>query len=159
MANLQQALQKATFATVITTDKLLGVKNDPSNTSLQFKELITSKVDVVALLGHADHELSHLWREELIIKPTLKRVYHPAHTFCSSEKITAPTKYRFGVDLAKQIRDAKETNRIGNAVGSSKHDYRPIHPTPRGLTGVTVLTNVGLQTGSIFWGKVPMQPS
>ena len=81
MANLQQALQKATFATVITTDKLLGVKNDPSNTSLQFKELITSKVDVVALLGHADHELSHLWREELIIKPTLKRVYHPATLF------------------------------------------------------------------------------
>ena len=126
MTNLQQALQKATFATVITTDKLLGVKNDPSNTSLQFKELITSKVDVVALLGHADHELSHLWREELIIKPTLKRVYHPAHTFCSSEKITASTKYRFGVDLAKQIRDAKETNRIGNAVASSEHDYRPI---------------------------------
>ena len=29
MANLQQALQKATFATVMTTDKLLGMKNDP----------------------------------------------------------------------------------------------------------------------------------
>ena len=124
MANLQQALQKATFATVMATNKLLGVKNDPSNTSLQFKELITSKVDVVALLGHANHGLSYLWREEL--KPTLKRVYHAAHTRCSSLTITVFTKYRFGDDLAKKIRDANETNRIGNAVGSSKHDYRPI---------------------------------
>ena len=122
MANLQQALQKATFATVMTTDKLLGMKNDPQNTSLQFNELITNNVDVVALLGHAAHELSHLRREKL--KPALKPAYH---ALCSSETITASTKYLFGDDLAKQIRDTKETNRIGNAVGSSKHDYRPIH--------------------------------
>ena len=153
MANLQQTLQKATFATVMATDKLLGMKNDPESSSLQFNELITNDIDVVALLGHAAHELSHLRREKL--KPALKPAYH---ALCSSETITASTKYLFEDNLAKQIRDAKETNRIGNAVGSSKHDYRPIHPTPRGLTGVTVLTNVGLQTGSIFWGKVPMQP-
>ena len=42
-------------------------------------------------------------------------------------KVTASTKYLFSDDLAKQIRDAKETNLIGNAVGLSKHDYRPIH--------------------------------
>lgn len=29
MANFQQALQKATFATIMATDKLLGMKNDP----------------------------------------------------------------------------------------------------------------------------------
>ena len=125
MANLQQALQKATFATVMTTDKLLGMKNDPKNTSLQFNELITNNVDVVALIGHAAHELSHLRREKL--KPALKPAYH---ALCSSETLTASTKYLFGDDLAKQIRDAKETNRIGNAVGSSKHDYRPMHRDP-----------------------------
>ena len=125
MANLQQALQKATFATVMTTDKLLGMKNDPKNTSLQFNELITNNVDVVALLGHAAHELSHLRREKL--KPALKPAYH---ALCSSETLTASTKYLFGDDLAKQIRDAKETNRIGNAVGSSKNDYRPMHRDP-----------------------------
>ena len=125
MANLQQALRKATFATVMTTDKLLGMKNDPKNTSLQFNELITNNVDVVALLGHAAHELSHLRREKL--KPALKPAYH---ALCSSETLTASTKYLFGDDLAKQIWDAKETNRIGNAVGSSKHDYRPTHQDP-----------------------------
>ena len=123
MANLQQTLQKAMFATVMTTDKLLGMKNDPKGTSLQLNELITNNIDVVALLVHADHELSHLRREKL--KPAIKPAYH---ALCSPETITASTKYLFGDDLAKQIRDAKEANRIANAVGSSKQDYRlPIH--------------------------------
>ena len=110
----------------MTTDKRLGMKNDPKSTSLQLNELITNNIDVVALpralLGHAAHELSHLRREKL--KPALKPAYH---ALCSPETITASTKYLFGDDLAKQIRNAKETNRIGNAVGSSKHDYRQIH--------------------------------
>ena len=63
-------------------------------------------------------------------------------------------KYLFGDDPAKQIRDAKETNRIGNAVGSSKHNYRPIHresswPNKRHhayKSGSAI-------TGSIFLGK------
>lgn len=125
MANLQQALQKATFATVMATDKLLGMKNDPKNTSLQLNELITNNVDVVALLGHAAHELSHLRQEKL--KPALKPAYH---ALCSSEAVTASTKYLFGDDLAKQIRDAKETNRIGHAVGSSKYENGPTHRDP-----------------------------
>ena len=79
------------------------------NTLLQFNELITNNVDVVALLGHAAHELSHLRREKL--KPALKPAYH---ALCSSETPTASTKYLFGDDLAKQIRDAKETNRKGS---------------------------------------------
>ena len=65
MANLQQTLQKATFATVMVTHKLLGMKNDPKNASLQFSELITNNIDVVGLLGHAAHELTHLKRENL----------------------------------------------------------------------------------------------
>lgn len=105
----------------MTTDKLLGMKNDLKNT-LQFNELITNNIDVVALLGHAAHELSHLRWEKL--KPALQSAYH---ALCSSETLTASTKYLFGDDLAKQIWDAKETNRIGNAVGSSKQDYRPMH--------------------------------
>ena len=153
MANLQQTLQKATFATVVTTDKLLSMKNDPKSTSLQLNELITNNIDVVALLGHAAHELSHLRQEKL--KPALKPAYH---ALCSPETITASTKYLFGDDLAKQIRDAKETKCIGNAVGSSKHDYRPIHQDSLWPNRHHNATKVGLQTGSIFWGKVPMQP-
>ena len=71
MADLEQTLQKATFATVMTIDKLLGMKNDPKSTALQLNELITNNIDVVALLGHAAHELSHLRREKL--KPALSQ--------------------------------------------------------------------------------------
>ena len=59
MVNFQQALQTAMFATVMATDKLLGMKNDPNNKSLQFNELIMNNVDVAALLGHEVYELSH----------------------------------------------------------------------------------------------------
>ena len=64
MANFQQALQTAMFETVMATDKLLGMKNDPNNKSLQFNELITNLVDVAALLEHKAHELSHLRQEK-----------------------------------------------------------------------------------------------
>ena len=83
------------------------------NTSLQFNEVITNNVDVVALLGHAAHELCHLRREKL--KPALKPGYH---ALCSPETLTAPSKYFFGDDLIG--------NGIGNAVGSSKHNSRPV---------------------------------
>ena len=73
MANLQQALQKATFATVMTTDKLLSMKNDPKSATPQLNELITNNVDVVALLGHAAYKFSNLRREKL--KPSLKPEY------------------------------------------------------------------------------------
>ena len=119
MANLQQALQKATFAAVMTTDKLLSMKNDPKSATPQLNELITNNVDVVALLGHAAFELSNLRREKL--KPSLKPEYH---ALCSPEMTRSSTKYLFGDDLAKQIRDAKETNRIGNTVSSSKHENK-----------------------------------
>ena len=52
------------FETVMATDKLLGMKNDPNNKSLQFNELITNLVDVAALLEHKAHELSHLRQEK-----------------------------------------------------------------------------------------------
>ena len=119
MANLQQALQKATFATVMTTDKLLSMKNDPKSATLQLNELITNNVDVFALLGHAAFELSNLRREKL--KPSLKPEFR---TLCSPEITTLSTKYLFGDDLAKQICDAKETNRIGDTVGLSKHQNK-----------------------------------
>jgi len=46
LANLQQALQKATFATLATADKLLT-----SNDSTQKREMLFNSIDVVAILG------------------------------------------------------------------------------------------------------------
>lgn len=77
--NLQQALQKATFAMVTPIDKLLATKYDPKSTSVHLNEMI-SNVDVVALLGYTAYKSSHLRREKL--KPVLKPEYH---VLCSSE--------------------------------------------------------------------------
>jgi len=82
------------------------------------KELLTNSIDIVALLGHAASEISLLRREQM--KPALKPEFH---ALCSSET-KASAKFLFGEDLAKQVRDVKETHRIGNTVGSSNSHSR-----------------------------------
>ena len=77
LANLQQLFQKATFATLTNVDKLLRITDLSGPTK---KELLTSSIDIVALLGHAASEISLLRRE--LMKPALKPEYH---ALCSSE--------------------------------------------------------------------------
>ena len=60
---------KSNFATVMATDKPLGMKIGPKNASLHCNELITINFDVVALLGHAAREFSHLRRENTKASP------------------------------------------------------------------------------------------
>lgn len=115
LANLQQAFQKATFATLTNADKLLRI-TDLSGPSK--KELLTNSIDIVALLGEAASEISLLRQEQM--KPALKPEFHG---LCSSET-KASAKFLFGEDLAKQVRDVKETHRIGNTVGSFNGDSR-----------------------------------
>ena len=111
LANLQQAFQKATFATLTNVDKLLQI---PDLSSPAEKELLTSSIDIVALLGHATSEISILQREQM--KPALKPEYH---ALCSSETKSS-VKFLFWEDLPKQVRDVKEIHHIGNRVSSSK---------------------------------------
>ena len=105
LANMQQSLQTATFAMLSTCDKLLAVK-----TKVETKEMLTDSVDAIALVGHVASELSALRREQL--KPSFK---HEFHAICANNASTT-SNLLFGDDLEKQIRDAKETNRIGKTV-------------------------------------------
>ena len=59
------------------------------------------------------------------MKPALKPEFH---ALCSSE-MKASAKFLFGEDLAKQVRDVKETHRIGNTVGSSNSHSRVVNTT------------------------------
>ena len=112
LANMQQALQKATFAIVTTCDKLLAVKSQ-----IDTKDIVTDSIDAIALVGHVVSEISSIRREQL--RPSLK---HEFQTICS-KSVPPSSKLLFGDDLAKQIRDAKETSRIGLTVGAyTKHD-------------------------------------
>ena len=112
LANMQQALKKATSAIVTTSDKLLSVKSQ-----IETKEMVTDSIDVIALVGHVVSEISSIRREQL--RPSLKQEFQ---TICSNN-VSSSSKLLFGDDLAKQIRDAKETSRIGQTVGAyTKHD-------------------------------------
>ena len=117
LANMQQTLQRATSATLAMCDKVLSLKDTDAPAQ---KEIIGAGVDTIALLGHVGADLSGLRREQ--IKPALKQEFH---ALCFKELEPGPSKLLFGEDLAKQIRDAKETTRIGNTVGSgSRHDRK-----------------------------------
>ena len=112
LANMQQALKKATFSIVTTCDKLLAVKSQ-----IETKDMVTDSIDAIALVGHVVSEISSIRREQL--RPSLKQEFQ---TICSNN-VSPSSKLLFGDDLAKQIRDAKETSRIGQTVGAyTKHD-------------------------------------
>ena len=103
VSNIQQALQKATFGILKVCDKL--VDQQPSTD----KESLAAKIDAIVLLGHAAGELSRLRREQ--IKPALKAEFH---SLCSqANESTSRSDLLFGADLAKQVRDAEDTNKIG----------------------------------------------
>ena len=110
VGNIQQALQKATFGILKVCDKL--VDQQPSTD----KETLAANIDAIVLLGHAAGELSHLRREQ--IKPALKAEFH---SLCSqANESTSRSDLLFGADLAKQVRDAKDTNKIGKDIGVGK---------------------------------------
>ena len=114
LANMQQALKKATFAIITTCDKLLVVKS-------QIKT-VTDSIDAIALVGHVVSEISSIRREQL--RPSLKQEFQ---TICSNS-VSPSSKLLFGDDLAKQIRDAKEMSRIGQTVAAyTKHDRPRSH--------------------------------
>ena len=117
LANMQQALQKATFSIVTTCDKLLAVKSQ-----IETKEMVTDSIDAIALVGHVVSEISSIRREQL--RPSLKPEFQ---TICTND-VPRSSKLLFGDDLAKQIRDVKETSRIGKTVGAyAKQDRNKSH--------------------------------
>ena len=110
VSNIQQALQKATFGILKVCDKL--VDQQPSTD----QETLAANIDATVLLGHAVGELSRLRREQ--IKLALKAEFH---SLCSQvNESTSRSDLLFGADLAKQVRDAKDTNKTGKDIGVGK---------------------------------------
>lgn len=69
-------------------------------------------------MGHAVGALSRIRREQ--IKPALKPEFY---SLCNktNEAAASTTKWLFGDDLAKQVRDAKETNTISQSLGATRN--------------------------------------
>lgn len=139
LANLQ-AFKKATFATLMNADKLLQIPDLSRPTK---KELLTSSIDIVALLGHATNEISFLWQKQM--KPALKPEYH---TLCFSETKSS-AKFLFGDDLAKQVRDVNATHhKVGSSKGHSRRYHQDSWSTKKETHNM-----VGFHTRPPFWGK------
>ena len=80
------------------------------------EETLAAKIGAIVLLGHAVGELSRLRREQ--IKPALTAEFH---SLCSqADESTSHSDLLFGADPAKQVRDAKDTNKIGKDIGVGK---------------------------------------
>ena len=101
---IQNTLLKATLATLHIANALIGAEIKENSS-----QVITQSVDSIAMLGHAVSQLSQFRRHQ--IKPALKSEYS---AICELEEQT-DSKFLFGDDLAKNMKDAKEANQIGNA--------------------------------------------
>ena len=102
VSNIQQALQKATFEILKVCDKLVDLS--PSTD----KETLAANINASVLLGHPVGELSRSHREQ--IKSAL---YAEFHSLCSqANESSSRSDLLFGADQAKQVRDAKDTNKI-----------------------------------------------
>lgn len=116
LANIQQIVRKLLFANLQLTNSLMGTVQQ-----VDTKLVLAQAIDSVALLGHVNHNLSQQRRDH--IRPALRAEYV---SICSSSTDTSDSKYLFGDDLPKRLREAKESCRIGSTVAHSfvRHNDR-----------------------------------
>ena len=119
LSNIQQTVLKATAATLQTTNALVTSKSVDGHS-----QLLAQSVDTIALLAHAHTQLSQLRRDQ--IKPILKQEYS---TICSAE-IQPDSKWLFGSDLAKTLKDAKEASSISSSLRNNSYKAYSNNKTP-----------------------------
>ena len=124
LTNFQQLVRKVTIINLQTTDWLAS--NTQNNT-----DLLTKSVDSLAMLGHLNTQLAQLRRDQ--IQPALKPEYKQN---CAIE-VPANSQYLFGDDIAKQLKDVRETSKISRSVAHTSNkkpngNYRPFRQTDRG---------------------------
>ena len=116
VSKIQESVRKAGLIALQTAHSLTNTKS----AELDVKQLLTHQVDSIALLGHISHELACL--QQYKIKLVLKPGYVP---ICIDDG--TPSKFLFGDDLPKRLKDAKEASNVGLAVSTTharSHNYR-----------------------------------
>ena len=112
VSKIQESVKKAGLIALQTAHSLTNTKSD----ELDVKQLLTQQVDSIALLGHISHKLACLCQYK--IKPE----YTP---ICVDDG--TQSKFLFGDDLPKRLKDAKEASNVGLAVNTShaqSHNYQ-----------------------------------
>jgi hypothetical protein len=98
-----------------------------TGTELDVKELLTQQVDSIALLGHISHELACVRRYK--IKSVLKPEFAP---ICADTGQSS--KFLFGDDLQKQLKEAKGSSSFGQVVKTSQGrnaSHKSYHAYPK----------------------------
>ncbi|CAB3979189.1 Hypothetical predicted protein [Paramuricea clavata] len=116
VSKIQESVRKAALISLQTAHSLTNTKSK----ELDVKKLLTQQVDSLALLGHISYELACLRRYK--IKSVLKPEYA---SICVDDG--TQSKYLFGDDLPKRLKDAKEASNVGLAVNTSNsrnNNYR-----------------------------------
>ena len=112
LANVQNAIVKVGFALTNSVEAMLKARQQNGATNLD--EFVVAVTDALALLGHANVDLSLRRRE--FLRPCLNQEYSTQHSV---------TTLLFGDDLPSQLANIKTTNRIAQSVDGS-HSRRHI---------------------------------
>ena len=116
-ANTQNIVSKVGSILAKCTDTLLTARNKKQSKEMNLDELIGSHTDALALLGHAQHELSIKRRDA--IRPSLDKDY----TGLCSQNVPI-TSLLFGDDLQQQLNTIKASNKITQASASGAKSQR-----------------------------------
>lgn len=122
LSRVQQNVQKAVFATLQMAETL-SAKNRPSALTDNKKgnereALLRIAVNLIAMLGHVNVDVMSMRQESIkpALKPEFQKICHAT--------VTPNSKFLFGDDLAKLVRDSKEINSIANTLTLTRTAYR-----------------------------------
>lgn len=106
MQKIETSILKSMHPIISLTDKLLALKSKPQNISKEDVScFLRFTLDSLTLISHSVYEANLIRRE--LIRPDLNEHYKQ---LCSSQ--TPISKFLFGDDLPKAVKEISETNKV-----------------------------------------------
>ena len=114
MQKIETSMLKSVHPIISLTDKLLSLKSNPKTVSKEdVSSFLRFALDSLTLMAHSVYEVN-LSRRELI-RPDLNEQYKQ---LCSSQ--TPISKFLFGDDLPKAVKEISETNKVSQRLSYRK---------------------------------------
>ena len=115
MLKIETSMLKSRNPIISLTDKFMAMKIKPQNISKEDVScFLQFTLDSLTLLSHSVYEANHIRRK--LIRPDLNEHYKQ---LCSSQ--TPTSKFLFGDDLPKAVKEFSETNKVSQRLSHSKH--------------------------------------
>ena len=121
MQKIETSMLKSVHPIISLTDKLLSLKSNPKTVSKEdVSSFLRFALDSLTLMAHSVYEVN-LSRRELI-RPDLNEQYKQ---LCSSQ--TPISKFLFGDDLPKAVKEISETNKVSQRLSYPKQGTNSKH--------------------------------